>query len=672
MGPLGAGVAAVMLVAGTIIAFGAPEGVVGTTPTAAGASCQDTWTGAARTTDWNTATNWSTGVPDSADVHVCITGNAPVVLAGGSLTVGELTILAGSSLTIGTGVSSATAASLHVSSGLENDGTLSLPSSRADDELTLDGSVSNMGTLVVGGTVTLGDAAASSLTNDGTIGIAPRGLLTMGASSTIANESDGLLAFGVNGPPTSASDYGRITNGTLSLAGTVDQVFDDGFTPAPDSEYAVVSGAWSGDFTKVLNGAKADYAHPGEIGLSGGASAVVTSASLTSSAPSGAPFGQAVQLTAAVTPLTGSGPSGFVTFSTGGLVLGNAPLTTDGGVTTAVLDVPSLPLGASPVTARYDGDVRFDASTSPVLTQVVDPDPTSVTIAPSTSSAEPGQPVTYTATVTSPAAGTPTGTLSFTDDGSPIAGCQSLALPPSAPFQVTCTESAGSIATHSIVADFSGDTHFTAASAILAEPVTPMATTTSAVVSPPAPTYGQSVTLTATVAPLSGATDPTGTVTFSVNGTSLGSSMLSTAGGATTASMLVTTLPVGSDFVTATYAGATGFLASSAAAAHMLVGRTLTSMDVLTSGSPSLTSQPVTFTATMFPASGSGETGVVTFFSHGIAIGTSSVSNGQATLSTTGLQPGTDPITASYGGDPDFVGSVTQAVLDQVVNPAAP
>jgi len=80
----------------------------------------------------------------------------------------------------------------------------------------------------------------------------------------------------------------------------------------------------------------------------------------------------------------------------------------------------------------------------------------------------------------------------------------------------------------------------------------------------------------------------------------------------------------------------------------------------------------VTFTATMFPASGSGETGVVTFFSHGIAIGTSSVSNGQATLSTTGLQPGTDPITASYGGDPDFVGSVTQAVLDQVVNPAAP
>ena len=66
----------------------------------------------------------------------------------------------------------------------------------------------------------------------------------------------------------------------------------------------------------------------------------------------------------------------------------------------------------------------------------------------------------------------------------------------------------------------------------------------------------------------------------------------------------------------------------------------------------------MTFTATVFPTTGSGETGTVTFFDNGVAIGTSSVSNGQATLSATGLPAGTDPITAGYGGDGDFVGSV--------------
>ena len=369
-----------------------------------------------------------------------------------------------------------------------------------------------------------------------------------------------------------------------------------------------------------------------------------------------------------MTPSSGSGPSGSVTFSTDGIALGSSPVTTDGGVTTAVLDVSSLPLGSQSITASYDGDVRFGASASPAVVQVINPDATSVAITPSSSSAEPGEPVTYTATVSSTATGTPTGAVSFTDDGSPIVGCQSLGLPPSAPLHVTCTETSGSIATHSIVATYSGDTHFLTATGILAEDVAPMSTTTTIVVSPPAPTYGQSVTLTSTVAPTSGTTDPGGTVTYSVNGTMLGSSMLTTTSGVTTASMLVTTLPVGSDFVTASYDGGDGFLASSsAAAAPVVVSRTPTSLGLFTSGTPTPPAQSVTFTATIFPTTGSGETGTVTFFDNGVAIGTSSVSNGQATLSATGLPSGTDPITAGYGGDGDFVGSVTADPLPQVV-----
>ena len=119
-------------------------------------------------------------------------------------------------------------------------------------------------------------------------------------------------------------------------------MFDDGFTPSPGSEYVVDSGATTGTFTTVLHGATADYSQPGEVGLRGGAPAAATSTSLTSSAPSGAPYGQAVRLTATVTPSSGSEPSGSVTFSTDGIVLGSSPVTTDGGVTTAVLDVSSL------------------------------------------------------------------------------------------------------------------------------------------------------------------------------------------------------------------------------------------------------------------------------------------------------------------------------------------
>ena len=61
----------------------------------------------------------------------------------------------------------------------------------------------------------------------------------------------------------------------------------------------------------------------------------------------------------------------------------------------------------------------------------------------------------------------------------------------------------------------------------------------------------------------------------------------------------------------------------------------------------------------MFPATGSGETGTVTFFYDGTVIGSASVSNGQATLTTATLPIGTGSVTATYGGDANFAGSAT-------------
>jgi hypothetical protein len=98
------------------------------------------------------------------------------------------------------------------------------------------------------------------------------------------------------------------------------------------------------------------------------------------------------------------------------------------------------------------------------------------------------------------------------------------------------------------------------------------------------------------------------------------------------------------------------------------VSRASTTLGLLASFNPSTPGQPVTLTATVFPTTGSGETGVVTFYDDGAPIGTSSVSNGQATLNVFTPAAGDDPITADYTGDDNFIGSSTTTPLSQVMS----
>ncbi len=165
---------------------------------------------------------------------------------------------AGSSLRIGAGAApaaadagetGATAPSLTVASGLQNGGSLTVgdTGTSAPPGLTLNGPITNSGTLTVDGTVAVGGGASTAVSNDGTIGIAPGGLIDGDGTSTITNEPDGLLAFGIDGPPSAVTGYGRITNGALALGGTVDPVFENGFTPASGAEYFVTSGSSTGD-----------------------------------------------------------------------------------------------------------------------------------------------------------------------------------------------------------------------------------------------------------------------------------------------------------------------------------------------------------------------------------------------------------------------------------------
>jgi hypothetical protein len=323
------------------------------------------------------------------------------------------------------------------------------------------------------------------------------------------------------------------------------------------------------------------------------------------------------------------------------------------------------------MTAVYEGDDDFVGSSSTnTVIQTINQASSSTEVSSSDDPVLVGQPVAYTATVAvdAPGSGTPTGSVSFSDGGSPIPTCQGLALPPGPPLSVTCSQAYDTNVGHRITATYSGDADFTASTGNTAETVSPVSTSTTVVSSPSASTSGQSVTLTASVAPTSGTAIPDGTVTFSVNGTALGSSTLSSADGVTSASMLITTLPVGSDSVVATYGGGAGFLASSStSAATVAVSRASTTLGLIGSADPSAPGRPVTLTATVFPTTGSGETGVVTFYDDGARIGTSRVSNGQATLNVFTAPAGDDPITADYTGDHNFIGSSTATTLSQLV-----
>jgi hypothetical protein len=329
----------------------------------------------------------------------------------------------------------------------------------------------------------------------------------------------------------------------------------------------------------------------------------------------------------------------------------------------ATFETSSLALGAHAITAVYEGDDNFvGGSSTNTVTQAVGQAATATEVTSAHDPGQIGQTITYTATVAAgtPGSGTPTGTASFSDDGSPIPGCQGLSLSPTPPLVVTCPQDYDTTASQDVTVAYSGDANFTASTGAMTENVSPVSTTIALVPSPAASTSGQSVTLTATVSPTSGTANPDGSVSFTLNGDPLGTSVVTTTSGVSSATMLLTTLPMGSDSVTASYSGSPDFLSSSADATSVVVTRAPTTLGLLAATDTSTPGTPTTLTANVFPATGSGETGTVTFFENGNRLGTSPVTNGQATLTVFDTLTNV-ALTADYSGDANFTGSATLA-----------
>jgi hypothetical protein len=192
------------------------------------------------------------------------------------------------------------------------------------------------------------------------------------------------------------------------------------------------------------------------------AGAVPTTTTVTSSAnPSR--FGQSVTFTATVSTAGLGIPTGSVQFFDGAFPIGGAVALNASGQ--AQVTTSSLLVSSHTISASYSGDVPngFDASSGNLIgnPQVVNQANTTLGITSSGSNpSSTGQPRTFTATVNvvAPGSGTPTGTVTFRRNGSPV--CSNVPL--NGFSQAACTLTFTVAFTYNITATYSGSGNFTA------------------------------------------------------------------------------------------------------------------------------------------------------------------------------------------------------------------
>ncbi|MFE7782421.1 Ig-like domain repeat protein [Streptomyces libani] len=463
-------------------------------------------------------------------------------------------------------------------------------------------------------------------------------------------------------PPASGTPAGTVTFEFGDGTPTVTAPLTGGTATATHTYTAAADPA---TITAVYNG---DGNFAGSAGLDTQTVSQAATSTTVASAPDPSVTGQYVTFTATVTSAdAGAGtPTGTVTFDFGDGTPGlTAPLTD--GVATAVHTYPHTSGSPYPVTATYNGGASFTPSTD-TDTQTVNPATASLTVFSSADPSTVGQPVTVTANLTadSPAAGTPTGTVTFDfGDGTPTVTATAVAGTVTVTHAYTTT--AGSPFTLS--ATYSGDEDFSPATATASQTLYPASTTTEVTSGPNPSVVGEPVTVTATVAPVPpGAGTPTGTVTVDF-GDATTPATAPLAGGAVTLTHTYTGSVSSPYTITATYGGSDDFTDSVATATQSVL-QAATTTTLTSEPDPSVVGQPVAFTAIVAPVEpGSGSpTGTVIFdFGDGTDPAPLPVIAGVATALHAYTGPAGSPYTATatYSGDTDFTASsdtTTQSV----------
>ena len=207
-------------------------------------------------------------------------------------------------------------------------------------------------------------------------------------------------------------------------------------------------------------------------------------------------YGQSVTFAAAVQAAFGTAPPSTISFYDGTTLLG----TVNTATSAPQITIFYLTGGTHSITAQYAGNSNFASSTSAALKQTVNPASTTTTVSSNLNPSSFGQPVTLTAAVDSTYhVNSNGGAVTFYDNGlaigsSVIAG-----------NGVNLTISSLGTGTHSITANYVGDSNLAAStSAVFTQTVSQASVSPTVALSSYAITYGQTLTMTSNVKPAYG------------------------------------------------------------------------------------------------------------------------------------------------------------------------
>ncbi|WP_263380975.1 Ig-like domain repeat protein [Granulicella paludicola] len=362
--------------------------------------------------------------------------------------------------------------------------------------------------------------------------------------------------------------------------------------------------------------------------------------------------GSAVSFSATVTNGTATVPTGSVRFNDGSISLGSVALNGSG---VAGLSLNTLAPGVHSITAIYSGDAGNQGSQSPALTQTVQQITTTTALSASANPLSAGATLQLSVHVTAASGnngGSLGGSVTFTD-GANALGQVAVDAYGNAVLSINTL----TVATHTIVATYSGSTNYVGSvSSSLQLVVQVTSTTTTLNASASSTLAGEPVNLSINVSSSTGT--PTGTVAIHDGLATVGSGVLNAQGVATVS---LSTLAVGVHTLTAAYSGDNQYLTSTSNALQETISLATTALTI--SGPTAPVNAGLTFAvSSTLSTSGVTPTGTVSLLDGGKTIA-SQVASATLTFAGLGLGVGTHSLVVSYPGDANNAPATSTALI---------